>query len=627
MAETRPVPTKGTKREGAVYRRLTEDAELADWLRHGTVSQSMVAHHLGVSQAEVSRAWATYLDWERVDRDANAWEMRPLHRAMLPQDKLMRLYELGPEAEDTAEFNRLADELTRAYSVFSRFFFTLEGNRPLIKDFHLTWIRSIIVAWATGAKQLILSPPRHGKSEMLIRFCVWMIVMFPNIRIIWISANTDVASIMLGAVKDHLQNNMALRQATLPPGTSYKPPSNSGKPWSASEIKVAQQTHTGQKSSSLVALGRTSATLSRDVDIFIVDDLEDFDSTEQYGQRLKSKKKFGEWGTRKEERTAWINICSRQNPDDLPGSLLRAKDSQSWRPIVNSAHDRHCDLDPDIIEGHDENGCVLFPEVRSYRWLMEKKGEMDTLGIPGAYEMRYLNRPIPEHGTIFRIDRIRELLDRSRDIGADQLGPGTLMAGLDLASRGTQAGFLWHWVEPTLSMVDLLTQAGGGFAGGHELMELWYQMYGLQYWWVEDNNMQIEFLRDPRTIRLADRYGLVIQGHNTGMNKHDPELGISSMAPWYHDGRINLPYGTAPAITKVQQLLDQLEMWTTDGIIKKRHSGDIKMASWFPFPTLVRSLVGTQEIDMELGAETSYPGISSFSEAPWSPTQYPGGQP
>jgi hypothetical protein len=119
--------------------------------------------------------------------------------------------------------------------------------------------------------------------------------------------------------------------------------------------------------------------------------------------------------------------------------------------------------------------------------------------------------------------------------------------------------------------------------------------------------------------------GLVIRPHTTGINKLDPEIGISSMAPWYHDGTINLPYGTDRARLKVKQLLMQLEQWTTDGVVKGRQSGDIKMASWFPFPMLTRLRADDLSPTLEHDPESSYPGISSFSEAPWSPTQYPGG--
>ena len=630
-----------TERKGDAYQALLGRRDLVDLLNRGEIDPSYVAHLLGFTASGVSRAYQAVRTTMKFEELKQGWIPKWRVRAMLPAWKLQRLRELGPDGEGTNEFEKLIDELVHAYAVFSKFYFVLEGRRPINEPFHLVWIRSIIVCYAIGGKQNIQSPPRHGKSEMLVRFCVWLIVMFPNIRIMWVAANSDVAKLMLGAVKDHLANNEELIADTLPPGDKFRPEKASGRPWSMKEIKVAQQSHVGQKSSSMLALGRTTKILSRDVDLLIVDDLEDFDSTREPSQREYSRNKFAEIGTRKEERTGWVNIGSRQHPDDIYSKLMALDGDQlAWRTIVNSAHNDACELDPDVIEGHNENGCVLFPQVRSYRWLMEKKQEMEALGIPGAYEMRYLNRPIPETGIVFNVKLIRELaLDRNRGIGmgmpvdpedptsvASELPLGRLVAGLDPSARGVQAAFLWHYRDQKMSMVDLEAQKAGGFQGAHRIMEEWHSAYGLTEWFYEDNSQQVEFFNDPRTRELALRLGLQIRHHTTGKNKQDPELGISSMAPWYHEGRIALPYGTAEARMKTNMLLRQLELWTTDGISNKKALTDIKMASWFPFPTIVKWGNKDRSVRLKIDPNSFYPGYGQQNEqSPWGHTAYPGG--
>jgi len=617
-----------TARQGDAYNALMDDdnTEIRNLFLANKVDAAYVANVLGFSMSAVLRARQAVVTTLKFNELKQDWRPYPHIAAMLPKGKLLALKEMGPSQEDTPEFQNLVDDLVKAYATFSRFFFTLEGKRPIVEDFHLTWIRLIIVAYAIGGKQMILSPPRHGKSEMLIRFACWMIVMFPNIRIMWVAANADVASLMLGAVKDHLENNEKLVKATLPPGDKYKPQLKSANRWTAKEIKVQQQDIVGQKSSSMLALGRTSKILSRDVDLLVVDDMEDFDTTREARQRAYSRNKLAEIGTRKEEKTAEVVICSRQHPDDIPQHIMGMDPILGWRVHVDTAH-QECDLDPDEVEGHDENGCVLFPAVRSYRWLMEKKLEMDALGIPGAYEMRYLNKPVPESGIVFEIPLIRErALDRSRGIGIEGLPQGRLVAGLDPAARGTQAGFCWHYSNDNLSMVDLEAQKSGGFAGAHFLMEDWHNRYGLNDWFYEDNSQQIEFFNDPRTKELARRLGLTIRVHTTGRNKQDAELGISSMAPWYHSGHVNLPYGTSDARKKTNMLLTQLELWTVDGVKTGKHAKtDIKMASWFPFPTIIKWGNEDRTVSLRLSGESSYPGISNFGAAPWNPTVYPGG--
>jgi len=267
----------------------------------------------------------------------------------------------------------------------------------------------------------------------------------------------------------------------------------------------------------------------------------------------------------------------------------------------------------------------LFPAVRSYKWLMEKKQEMEMLGIPGAYEMRYLNRPLPETGIVFNMDKIRgNALDRSRGIGLDELPIGSLYGGLDPASRGMQAWYIWHYQGGQLNMVDLDEQQAGGFQGALDVMQWAYDTYDLTDWYYEDNSQQIEFFNDPRVKALKRELGLNIRTHTTGKNKQDPELGISGMAPFLHDGRMTLPYGTEQARNKTERYLRQLELWTTDGV-RSGGKTDIKMASWFPFPRLLRLMRrdGVQN-RIRPSKETSYPKITTTSA--FQKTKYPGGR-
>jgi len=98
------------------------------------------------------------------------------------------------------------------------------------------------------------------------------------------------------------------------------------------------------------------------------------------------------------------------------------------------------------------------------------------------------------------------------------------------------------------------------------------------------------------------------------------------MAPWYHSGHVNLPYGTSDARKKTNMLLTQLELWTVDGVKTGKHAKtDIKMASWFPFPTIIKWGNEDRTVSLRLSGESSYPGISNFGAAPWNPTVYPGG--
>lgn len=597
---------------------------MGEAIRSGELSQAEASEILGKSEATVSRVYRAWL-WEtKQEVAAGEWQRSRFMDAMLPTELLHEFRKLGKtkKGRESERFEELLEYLVRAHVTFARRWCQLEGERVVYKPFHIEWVRLLLVAFATGGKQMILSPPRHGKSELLIRFVLWLIIMDPNLRIMWVCANTDVAKLMLGAVKDYLTNHEELIAAALPPGETFRPPRNMDRPWSGKEIKVKQQGHIGAKSSSLLALGRTSKILSRDVDWLIVDDLEDLDTVREPGQREYSRNKFAEIGTRKQKWTAWVYIGSRNHPDDIPQYLMKSGDKTRWRYVVYSAHDESCGIDPLDEAAHTD--CMLFPELNDYEWLMEKKVEMDDLGIAGAYEMRYLNRPIPISGIVFNMEQIRaNALDWSRDLGLEGLPPGKLIAGIDPASRGTQAAVLWHYTAGHLSLIDIKTQEAGGFAGALRIMAEWYDMYDLVDWYYEDNSQQVEFFSDPRFIELKRDLGLRVLPHTTGKNKQDPELGISGMAPFYHDGRIILPYGTERARVAVNVLLRQLELWTTDGVGRVKGKSDVKMASWFPFPRIVRWMRKDRHQDRITGhREKGYPKMRSTNT--FRRTSYPG---
>ena len=609
-----------TVRLGDVYQRIKQNPEMEELLLDGVMPHSVAANHLECTEAAVSRAMEAVRFDVQMEKRKGEWERSEDIEHILPRDVLQTARDLSSKPE-SPRFNELVDELVDSYVSFqARFFEIAPGKKFIVKDFHRVWIRSIIFAWLTGGKQLILSPPRHGKSELLIRFVVWAIVLDFNIRVMWVAANQDVAKLMLGAVKDHLERNEELIKAVLPPGERFRPTRQDSKTWTSTEIRIKQLNVVGQKSSTMLALGRTSSILSRDVDILIVDDLEDFDSTREPSQREYGRQKFGEIGTRKEENTCWVNIGSRQHPEDLASHLMETASKQGWKIIVNSAHDEGCGRDPDDYDAHNE--CVLFPEVRTYRWLMEKKLEMDDLGLEGAYDMRYLNAPRPTKGLVFRLEVIEAgCLDRSRDIGIEGLPAGRLIAGLDPAARGTQAAFCWLWTPEMLYMVDLETQKAGGFEGALRVIEQWNEAYDLRDWKYEDNSQQIEFFRDPRLAKLSTSRGVAVRPYSTGKNKQDPELGLSSMAPLYHSGRVNLPYGTREARTKVRMLLRQLQNWTTEGK-SRRGLTDVKMASWFPFPTILKWNREDRAITL-VDEGGSYGSIRTMNDVGWQ-TNYPG---
>jgi len=626
QAEVDAVPDIGEsklllKRQGPVYAELKRRPELLRQLLEGNMAQAEGARLLKTTPASVSRSLAAIRYEINRDVKADKWEMEDWAKAMLPVAALDRLGEIGP---DHADADGLIAECEKAFWEFEGRFFTVGSRQKpfIIKPFHREIIDGMIRAYAFGSRLLVLTPPRHGKSELVIRFAGWLIVMYPNIQILWVAANKDLAGQMTTKLKATFEFNEDLRLAFLPPKKRFGDKGCTD--WTKHEFTLYTRTDRTLKSPTFTGLGSTSTVAGRDCDFIGIDDLEERKTVATPELREKSRMKHSEIMERQEEHTGVVTIGSRQHPDDIPNHLMDQTGEDAWNILVYPAHDEMgCELDPESFDAHVE--CMLMPEIRSYRWLMARESEAVALNLPGRYPLRYLQEPVPEDGIVFDIPLIKEkCLDRSRGLGMEELPPMRLIAGLDPAPRGTQVGFLWGWDGETLHMIDYDDQIRGGVMHAVDVMERYGELYDLRDWFHEDNSGQIDAWRHvPEYRQVIEDFNLNVKPHTTGMNKHDPESGVSSMAIWYHKGLISLPYGTAAARLKTNALLKQLQNWTTDGFSKKGKT-DIKMAHWLPFPTIVKWGNQSRMLKLQVANESSYPGLSSFDQPGWS-TPYPGG--
>ena len=607
--------TKGQR--GATYDQLKEAAWLPE-LMSGLITIAEAGRRLSVHPSTVQKAWQAILVDTEIAKRATVWEPAPETLQMLGL----------PDWDGEREGDRFEAYLDRAVDGFVQFrdtfFWAGPRTRYITAPFHRTWIRSILKVIYQGGKQMILSPPRHGKSELLIHFSVWLICRNPDIRIVWVSGNGEIANDMVSSVKEHLQSNLPLLEAVLPPGTLFKADKRDGNPWTRDKFKVSNGTVVGQKGNTMVALGKGSKILSRDADFIIADDIEDHETTLQPKVRADTRNWFmTTLDSRAEEHTGWVIIGSRQHPDDLYGYLL---DDPEWRTIVDSAHDELCPFPPDDPALHSE--CMLFPQLRSYKWLISKRTSARSLGLEGQWEMVYLNQPQPEGMTIFVREEIEACYNWERTCGVDRVPEDLrLVAGLDPASTGYQAAWCWGWStgEKKLYVVDMSNRAGGGIDAFLELAERWRRDYGLAHWVVEDMGFQKGYRTEKRVRDWATDHGVHIEGHTTGSNKADPYFGVGATSALYRKGIVDLPYGDVPSREKTQlftrQAIRFVELPNTSQTgsgRRNRNQTDLLMSSWFPIK-VIRRWQKEQDAHVAATYETAYPGwdISNINQTPW----------
>jgi hypothetical protein len=563
-------------RRGQVYSDIV-DSGLAEEILKGKNTLVDVAKILNTSVAAVSMAYNAYIE-----------------------DKENEL------AQDNWAIPQVAEKSLQDFRDFrDRYFQTEKGEPYETPEFHIKWINSILEAIEHGEQQMILSPPRHGKTDLLIHFCVWMICTSPNIRILWVGGNEEIAKNAIGSVLDQLESNELLIEEICGPGPKFKPNTRTGKSWSQNGFTVGTRTVTGIKSPTMVGIGRGGKILSRDCDIIIADDIEDHTSTMQPASRENTRS----WWTttlssRKEEHTAMVVIGSRQHYDDLYSHLL---ENQSWKTIVEEAHDTACTL-PDWNE-EEHLDCMLWRGKRTYKWLMDRKRAAETTGGRAIYEMVYLNVAMPDGLALFDRVEIEECRDQKRDIG--HIPQGTrLIAGLDPASTGYQAAFLWAYdaVTNKLHMVNMNNNLGGGIPQALEIIKDWYGQYNLSHWVIEENGFQ-KAIRQDKSIRdFASRHGIFLEGHETYKNKFDPMYGVTAMRPMFQEQNISLPYLSFEAQEKVNLYTSQL-VYFSSAKNKSKSVGtktDIVMASWFPMRAIRR-------MQKERFAELGYDYNPSFT--------------
>lgn len=555
---------RATARRGPRYRKFVGEG-WCERIESGELSNSAVVAESGESQANVSHWFAAWLEDRAVARAQAAWSMAPDVVAALADFETFR----------------------------ARYFTDSWGDPYLTKGYHRQWIASILRALTSGGRQMILSPPRHGKTDLLIHLCVWLIVTRPNIRIIWIAGNEKVARICVGAVVEILEKHDKLAAEVLGPGGSFKPDAKSGVSWSPAQATVGTRTAVGSKSPTIVALGKGGKIRSRDADAIIADDIQD----QEGAASPTTRESDDNWWTldvtsRQEPRTALVWIGSRVHHDDLAGIL---KDNPSWNAIVETAHDVMCPLP--IHEPREDHSadcpecalhvdCMLFAEVRPMWWLQDRRAEIRN---DQRFEMMYMNITRSSGESYVTPEQIERCKNLDRVIGSVPEGT-RLIAGLDPApTRGEQVAFLWAYDMATRkrSVVDIDIRVAGGPSHMREIVRAWFETYRCAEWVIEDNAAQSGWLEDSEFRDYVARNGIIVHAATTtAATKWDASYGILQQFSYFRcdPPLIDLPWGDEPTRDVIRKAIYQwLNFEPAKGRgVKSKVKSDIPMAAWVP---------------------------------------------
>jgi hypothetical protein len=446
-----------------------------------------------------------------------------------------------------------------------------------IPGFHLEWVDAIDEVVGNGGKLLLLAPQRHGKSEMLIRYCVMRILADPNISILWVSKTAKLAEKMVGYVRQLLSGvgeGAQICEDVLGAGRTFEPGRSSGLPWTNGEFTVNSRTQL-RKTPTMVAIGTGGQILGLDADLVILDDPQDRKRCLSPAMREGDAEWFlTDFLSRKEEDTGVAFIMSRQHVEDLPGHVLRDHIDE-WDVRVYRAHDPVCTIAESRVDEHTD--CVLWPKKRSWSWLYGQKRENEA-----HFERNYQNNPQTDSTTYITAEDIDKIRDRTRRVG-DVPDGCRLIAGIDPAEAKPVAATLWGFDGIHRHLIDCM-EASASVVGLREILAVWPARYGVREFAFE-KNMAKSWLLDTEVLSLIRSQGLKIHQHYTDrVNKQSLAIGPISM---FQRMRTQPPEITIPGLKgdgwdRLERLVRTWLLFDPDWAGHKHADDDLVMASWFP---------------------------------------------
>lgn len=530
-----------------------------------------------------------------------------------------------PEGLPESHFDWTTEHIPLLIEGFLKFrekYFKTPQRKPYVTPgFQQKWASKILTALVTGGKEMILAPVRHGKTQLLNHICEYLWMLDPNIRVLWVSVTQGIAEKPIAQMRSIFMDNEALIADYAGPGGTFVPEVKSPYRWTNEEFTLATRSDSDIAGPNVKALGRGGSILSLNADIIIVDDPEDNNSVAQMGTREKTKEWwFTQLQSRKEEHTGLFVIGSRQHADDLYSQILT---EENWDIIVEQAHDPACDIQG--MDGHWD--CLLFPEVRSYKWLM---GQKLASRNPALFEMVYQNVARTSGLVVFPEDDVKKCRSPNYTAGSVPKGQYRLVGGLDPAISGFQASILLAYqTSPELRiwLVDLDNTEGGGVGAAASIIRRWYDKYGLTHW-VAERNLLGELTQYQEIQQVTSPHGIHVENWRTGYNKNDQYFGVTSLASLFKEKQIVLPYVDDLSKSLTDKLVNQLVVWDEGNSRNKNRTGfkdDLVMALWFAWDPIRRA---RQEFNAELGVDDSDPLSGAmwdnWDEAPWGDWQLVG---
>ena len=485
---------------------------------------------------------------------------------------------------------------------------------------------------------MMLAPRFHAKSQAFtINYPLWEIYRNPNVRIMIVSANEEIAVSFNRAIMNQLENNHKLidEHGYLVPEFQDK------KKWGEKAILVKRDSM--EKDPTVVAVGVGGKIISRRADIIIIDDLIDMDTARTKNSRRKTKDWFENVlypvlesdGRLIIVGTAWYkgdfyDDMWTESEFDIRLKLKALMYSKAYErtdgkevefipyklhewPMALAAQDVFSD---EIIKHYrlwsKLKGGVLWEEKWSYQKLMEKKRKSNM--SMGAFMRQYLNEPTTEEEKLFKDKMLKRALERGTakalmpqwsNARSAHTGYGHLITaiGVDLAiskKTGADKSAIAVWGMNERRDRVLLYLDYGQWSPDEikqKVIDAYYNYNPVK--------IRVENVAFQELLRQQLAEDVPVEGfRTTAQSKFSEETGISHIAMLLEQERVIIPSSRSnnDYYDRVRQLLYEMSVYSYD-----QHAGDVLMASWFAIDIL-------RDFDKKMASNRGYFSTTALVE-------------
>lgn len=548
-------------------------------LRQGkTVREAMAVAHRSVK---------TYEYWRTVDGEwrAEVDLMRAVKRASADVNR--------GESASTFEAFRKTYLDTETFSHQSRWIDIIEGRPP--RDLHPS------MTYEQGDPQYLLvnSPPEHAKSMTLtIDYATYRICKDPNIKILIVSMNQQLAASMMYAIKQRLTHPRYTKlQVNFAPAEGF---AGGGAVWQQTMVYLGSALRDStEKDPTLQALGVKGRIYGNRADLILIDDSVVLTNANEYESQIRWLQqevitRIGPGGrivisgTRVDPIDLYKEIRDpNRYPDGVspwtylaqPAVLEFADDPKDWKTLWPKS-DRPW---TGTMDEADADG--LYP-----RWdgphLAHRRKMLDAK----TWSMVYQQMDVSEDA-IFPVQDVKACVNGRRNhgliVGSNEyherpqgMADLYVICSMDPAMAGETATIAYGVDIKTGKryVLDAHRMSAPRPSEIKNLIMAWTEKFKPQCWVIEKNAFQLYLTRDEEIrVFLANR-GCSMLEHYTGSNKIDPDFGVASIAPLFTERVISLP--SSHNAEGVKALVEQLVTWRP-GVKGSKLVQDLPMALWF----------------------------------------------